>query len=115
MPLHFYFGRLRKIFLIPQSQKDLLPQVIEHILHDHGQPVIVVKRPIDLFPVITGKDDNHQFLDKIGHLCLIRLCKDIHLINVPSLFIVTKNQIHDFTDLLFKFRMMFDHKRLRPF
>ena len=91
-----------------QHQSDLLAEVEDHILDQHGKIVLHIVNIIILIPGIARIHDPAELCDHVDHHILIRMPLEIDLINIPSVSVVLQDRIHNRFDPLFD-RMHGDH------
>ena len=98
--LDLRFRRFHIFIAETQRDRDLLRQVIDHILDQNADPAVVIVASVILFPVITGKKDVQEFVYDVCRRVAVRLAENIHLVNVSSVLVIFKDAVRDPPDPL---------------
>ena len=98
--LDLRFRRLCVFIAETQRDRDLLRQVVDHILDQDTDPAVIIVASVVLLPVVAGKKNVEEFIHNIRHSIAVRLAENIHLIDVSSVLVVLQYPLGDLPDPL---------------
>ena len=84
-----------------EHQRQLLVQVVHHVLNEHGQVVPHVVDAVGFVPGGAGVDDADELSDHVDDDCLVRLAEVVHLVDGPPVAVVLQNVVHNTLNLGF--------------
>ena len=84
-----------------EYQRQLLIQIVHHVLNEHGQIVAHIVDAVILIPGGAGVDDAHELADHVDDHFLVRVTEVVHFVNGPPMAVVLQNAVHKSLNLFF--------------